>query len=94
MVWVYVARCVDGTLYIGHTTNLVAREQTHNEGRGGTYTAQRRPVRIVYSERHRSLKEAIAREQQLKRWSRAKKEALIIGDRDTLKRLSRCQDRN
>jgi putative endonuclease len=43
----------------------------------------------VYSERHDSIREAIARERQLKRWTRAKKEALIVGDRETLKHLSK-----
>lgn len=34
MVWVYILRCLDNTLYIGHSNNLAAREKTHNEGRG------------------------------------------------------------
>ena len=90
MVWVYIARCADDTLYIGHTTDLVAREQAHNDGFGGTYTSARRPVRIVFSESH-SLQSAIARERQLKRWTKAKKEALVAGDRAALKRLFRCR---
>jgi predicted GIY-YIG superfamily endonuclease len=39
------------------------------------YTAQRRPVQIVYFEGHDSSKTAIARERQLKRWTTDKKEA-------------------
>jgi predicted GIY-YIG superfamily endonuclease len=42
---------------------------------------------LVYAEEHSSLEVARAREQQLKRWTRAKKEALIAGDLRTLKRL-------
>ena len=89
MVWVYIVRCSDGSLYVGHTMNLEAREATHNEGRGGKYTARRRPVTIVYSERYDSLEQALAREQQLKRWTRAKKEALISGALCALKTLSK-----
>jgi len=85
----YILRCADGTLYVGHTKNLASREQTHNAGQGAKYTAARRPVRIVYAEEHSSMASAIARERQLKRWNRKKKEALIVGDRAALRSLSR-----
>ena len=75
--YVYLLRCADGSLYIGETADLAARERDHNEGRGGRYTAQRLPVRIIYAEQHRSKQEALERERQLKRWSRQKKELLI-----------------
>jgi predicted GIY-YIG superfamily endonuclease len=41
--------------------------------------------------KHHSLAAATARERQLKRWTRAKKEALIAGNRDRLKQFSRCR---
>ena len=78
--WVYIVRCSDDSLYIGHTDDVVAREATHNAGDGSRYTALKRPVRVVYSEHHASMKNAIARERQLKRWTARKKEALIAGD--------------
>ena len=77
MPFVYLLRCVDGTLYVGHTDDLVAREKTHNDGHGSTYTASRRPVTMVYAEKHSSVEGAVAREHQLKRWTHAKKQALI-----------------
>jgi len=86
MFWVYILRCADGTLYVGHTTDILRREQAHNEGRGGRHTASRRPVRMVYTERHVTLESACARERQLKRWTAAKKQALIAGDMKQLKR--------
>ena len=89
MPWVYILRCRDGTLYVGHTENLSARERTHNDGAGPRYTAARRPVHLVYSEECESTRSAISRERQLKRWSAQKKEALVAGDLSTLKRLSR-----
>ena len=89
MPFMYILRCADDTLYVGHTTDLAWREQAHNDGRRGKYTAARTPVRMVYAEGHASLASAIARERQLKRWSHAKKEALFLGDRAALRSLAR-----
>ena len=80
MHYVYLLRCADSSLYVGETANLQIREQQHNEGRGGSYTAKRRPVRMVYAERHNSKQEALKRERQIKRWSLQKKELLVSGD--------------
>ena len=89
MPFTYILRCADDTLYVGHTEDLASREQTHNEGKGAKYTADRRPVRMVYAEEHASAESAIAREHQLKRWSHKKKEALILADRAALRLLGR-----
>ena len=88
MFYTYILRCADGTLYVGHTEDLASREQIHNDGRGAAYTRARRPVRMVYAEEHPSAASAIARERQLKGWSREKKEALIRDDRAALDYLS------
>jgi predicted GIY-YIG superfamily endonuclease len=85
--YVYILRCGDDSLYIGETSNLHHRLAKHNEGTGSTFTRARRPVVIVYSETHTTREMALARERQLKRWTRAKKDALIAGDRALLKRL-------
>jgi predicted GIY-YIG superfamily endonuclease len=78
--YVYLLRCADNSLYVGETSDLQTRERYHNEGRGGSYTAKRRPVHIVYAEQHRSREEALTRERQIKRWSLVKKELLVRGD--------------
>jgi len=75
--FVYILRCADGTLYTGSTTDLVARERAHNEGRGAKYTSGRRPVRVVYSEVHGSRSAALRREAEIKRWTRDRKQTLI-----------------
>ena len=75
--YVYILRCSTGTLYTGSTTDLAARERAHNEGRGAKYTAGRRPVRMVYSETHESRSAAQVREAQIKRLTRAMKDALV-----------------
>jgi putative endonuclease len=85
--FVYVLRCADGTLYTGCAKDPRARETVHNAGRGARYTASRRPVSLVYVEECESLGTALSREHQLKRWPRAKKEALVAGDRERLRRL-------
>ena len=51
MAWhVYVARCGDGTLYTGITTDPARREAAHNAGRGASYTRSRRPVQLIHVE--------------------------------------------
>ena len=87
--WTYILRCSDSSLYVGFTRDLRGRVKMHNNGQGPDYTAARLPVSVVYSEQHRCLEDALQRERQLKRWSHAKKEALIAGDFALLNRLTR-----
>ena len=96
MLYVYIARTDRNTLYIGSTKNLFGRLRFHTLGVGATATKDKPGLRIVYTEKYSTLKDALRRERQLKKWSRAKKEALIRGDLTTLKRLpaaGRCFDR-
>jgi predicted GIY-YIG superfamily endonuclease len=88
VITVYILRCSDRSYYVGSTTNLEARLQEHQNGKGGSFTSRRRPIELVYSERFLDRQHAIEREQQLKGWTVRKKEALIRGDLKTLKRLS------
>ena len=57
MYVVYILRCGGSSLYIGHTSNVLASVAAHNEGRASWYTAQRRPVHVVYIEAFRSRAE-------------------------------------
>jgi len=86
--YIYILRCADKSLYVGHTDNPEARKRAHDAGTASSHTAKRRPLEIVYVESCNSLKEAVKRERQLKRWSHAKKEALITGDTDALHALA------
>lgn len=65
--WVYMVLCSDGTLYTGWTFDLEARVRAHNEGRGARYTAARRPVKLVFSEKAEDRSEALRRERAIKR---------------------------
>lgn len=87
MHYVYILRCADDALYVGETRDLVARVLTHQAGEGSGFTRTRRPVTLVYAEAHRDRPRALARERQVKRWTRVKKDALIAGDLTLLKRL-------
>ena len=85
----YILKCSDGSFYVGSTTNLKNRVRAHNQGKGAAHTAKRRPVRLVYHEKFDSLGDDVKRERQVKKWSRAKKEALILGKRESLKKFSK-----
>jgi putative endonuclease len=87
--WVYILICSDGSYDTGHTTNLEKRLLEHNEGRASSWTRKRSPVELVFSEQYRSRDKAYWVEQQIKRWSRGKKEAIIDNDIELLKYLSK-----
>jgi putative endonuclease len=87
--FVYILVCADGSYYVGATSDLSTRERIHNEGQGAEHTSSRRPVHLVYSEAHESWPAAREREAQLKRWTRAKKAALIEADGQLLHTLAR-----
>ena len=89
--YVYMLRCADGRYYIGsyQGEELATRIAEHNSGKHPeAYTFRRRPVELVWSEYFYRYEEMGAAERQLKGWSRAKKEALIRGDEEALRRLS------
>jgi putative endonuclease len=80
--FIYIVRCADDTLYTGYARDPERRARVHNAGRGASYTAGRRPVSLVYSEACGSVGDALTREHQVKRLSRAMKERLIAQDPD------------
>jgi putative endonuclease len=92
--FVYILRSSTNELYIGQTNNLHSREKQHltKDPRAAKFTRDGDGFALVYHEEHPSRLEAMGREAQLKRWSRAKKEALIKGDFDKLKKLSKSND--
>jgi len=87
--YLYILECNDGSYYVGSTRNLDSRMEQHNSGSGGTYTAKRQPVRLVFAQEFDHMHEAYAREKQVQGWSRAKRRALIEGRFGDLPGLSR-----
>jgi predicted GIY-YIG superfamily endonuclease len=87
---VYMLRCRDGSYYVGVTSQIDVRKGVHDLGLSPrSYVYKRRPVTLVHAEVFSTPEEAIRFEKQLKGWSRAKKEALIRGDWDEIRRLAR-----
>jgi putative endonuclease len=88
--FLYILRCADGSYYAGTARlGLEKRVAQHNAGTYDGFTAARRPVTLVFSQWFERITDAIAAERQVKGWSRAKKEALIRGDFEAVKTLSR-----
>jgi putative endonuclease len=77
MPWtVYLARCRDGSLYTGVTTDPERRLAEHNAGRGAAYTRARLPVSLVYCELVDDRSCALRREHAIRQLTRSEKELL------------------
>ena len=88
--YVYILKCFDNSYYTGVTSNLSKRFFDHNSGKHqDSYTYSRRPLKLVYYCEFTNVNLAIETEKQIKKWSRAKKEALIRGDYDALPNLAK-----
>ena len=75
---VYIlANRYNGTVYVGVTSNLLARVIQHREGAFDGFTKKHRVKRLVYFEAGGTMESAIAREKQLKRYVRDWKRNLI-----------------
>ena len=90
--YTYMLKCSDGSYYTGHTDDLPRRLVEHKEGIKCHYTFSRRPIRLVWNQEFGSREEARLAENRVKRWSRAKKEALIDGDSGIISKASRKTD--
>jgi len=77
MWFVYILKCVDGSLYTGATNNLEKRFESHKNGKGGKYTRSHKPEKIVFFEKCDSNIIALRREREIKNWSRKKKMEFI-----------------
>ncbi len=76
--WVYIVTNAQRTvLYVGMTNNLERRLYEHSERKVAGFTASYRCSYWLYYEETQNVEDAIAREKQFKKWSRAKKEILI-----------------
>ncbi len=90
--WMYILECADGSYYTGSTKNLKLRLEQHQKGEGANHTKKRLPVKLVYFEEFQRIDEAFYREKQIQKWSRKKKEALINGKINELKKLAECKN--
>jgi putative endonuclease len=93
MACFYILRLKSGQLYIEATTDLKQRYQDHLKGRACRTTKLDPPLKLVYSESLPTFSDARKREAQIKRWIRAKKEALVAGDVVRLRNLSKSRNK-
>ena len=68
---------INSVLYIGVTNSLSRRAWQHREGTGAAFPATYHCTNLIYDEQYWDVRAAIAREAQLKKWSRTKKVELI-----------------
>lgn len=91
--YVYILRCTDNSLYTGITNDLERRVNEHNDGKlPDAYTFKRRPVALEWFQDFTEPNQALYFEKKLKRWSKAKKEALIKGDFNMIETLAECRN--
>lgn len=89
MYYFYILRCSDNSLYCGQTNNLERRIKEHNfdKFKSAKYLRGKTPVKLEYFESYPTLRLAMKRELQIKKWTKAKKEELVKGNLVLLKKL-------
>jgi putative endonuclease len=87
--YVYILSSSFHHLYIGVTTQIETRIAQHkNAAFKDSFTSKYKIYKLVYIERFTEITAAIAREKQLKKWSRIKKVRLIVAQNPTWKDMS------
>jgi putative endonuclease len=86
--YVYILASRSHDLYIGFTNNIFRRVAEHRTARADTYTARYNINRLVHYEHFTYVLNAIAREKELKDWTREKKLELIQATNPTWQDLA------
>jgi putative endonuclease len=76
---VYVMASRSRVLYTGVTNDLARRVNEHKRGLTPGFTSRYRITRLVYFEEFADIRDAIAREKQIKAWTRARRISLVEG---------------
>jgi len=80
MYFIYILRCSDNSLYCGQTKDIKRRVQEHNSADSiSKYTRSRRPVKLIYMEKYKTINEALKREFEIKKMTKIQKERLVKG---------------
>ena len=88
--YVYILKCSDNTFYTGITSDIESRLVAHQSGKyKNSYTANRLPIKLVFYCEFTEPTKAIETEKQIKKWSKAKKLALINGNFEILPNLAK-----
>lgn len=86
--YVYIMTNHSGTLYTGTTDNLEQRVYEHKNDLVPGFPSKYNITKLVYSEEENDVNAALAREKQIKEWSRAEKIELIESKNPEWKDLS------
>jgi putative endonuclease len=90
VLYVYILKCNDGSYYTGITNNLEKRFVEHQSGlKKDSYNYNRRPLSLEFYQSFNDPEQAIYFEKKIKKWTRAKKEALINNDFEKLPNLAK-----
>jgi putative endonuclease len=87
--WVYMLHCNGGRIYVGQTDDLERRIYQHEHGIIPGFSADHRPIKLIWSDAFETRDAAREFESKLKGWSKAKKLALVRGDWAEISRLAR-----
>ncbi len=82
--WAYILLCADGKYNTGHSDNLEKRIGQHQSGVIKGFTSSRLPVELMWTQEFPSRYKALDAELKIKKWSKAKKKALIKEDWESL----------
>ena len=77
--FVYIIECNDKKLYVGIAKDIAMRIKLHNKGLACRFTKYRKPVKLIYKEKHSNKSEARNRELEIKGYNRDKKLKLVGG---------------
>ena len=75
--YTYIMASLSRRVYVGVTNSLIRRTVEHKEARVPGFTEKYRINRLVYFESFQYVRDAIAREKEIKGWRRSRKVALI-----------------
>jgi putative endonuclease len=90
--YVYILSSHRGTLYVGVTNDLTRRVYEHQHKLGDGFTGKYNISKLVYYESSTDVESAIAREKQIKGWTRNKKVGLIESVNPYWEDLAECWD--
>ncbi len=86
--YVYILASRSRVLYVGVTNDLARRVNEHKQGLVLGFTTRYRVTRLVYFSEFADIRDAIAREKEIKGWVRSRKTRLIEGRNPTWEDLS------
>jgi len=78
--YVYIIECQDGFYYVGRIWKPDLRWTEHPYGIGSVLALKHKPKKVAYFEEYDNLEEARKREEQIKGWTKKKKERLVSGE--------------